>query len=246
MPHASALVALPHGLCQRLDRLLGAFCDASVIKPPHGPSYPFWTLCPLPALCLPSALCPLPIFLHLRPFFARSPACAPAQKVPPRLRRPHHYCLPAVQRRQPPLLPAIRCCRPLFRRCPPRLPPGKSAPHPPITAAPPTPPLPSPTIAHACATDCTTNCTTDCTRNNAVSPRPPQQPSPILANMCTRVVHSYQCGHTITEKAPCAMSRTAPCGVENTKKVKHDEKVPPQTYPDDTHDGRWHANGCFS
>jgi hypothetical protein len=43
-------------------------------------------------------------------------------------------------------------------------------------------------------------------------------------NMCTKVVHKYGCGHEIAEKAPCATSRTAPCGVCNTKTVKHDEK----------------------
>lgn len=45
-----------------------------------------------------------------------------------------------------------------------------------------------------------------------------------FASMCTKVVHTYSCGHEVTEKAPCATSRTASCGVCNTKTVKHDEK----------------------
>lgn len=39
--------------------------------------------------------------------------------------------------------------------------------------------------------------------------------------MCTTIVHSYGCGHKITEKAPCAASRSAACGVSNTKNISH-------------------------
>ncbi|CAI6339447.1 unnamed protein product [Periconia digitata] len=42
--------------------------------------------------------------------------------------------------------------------------------------------------------------------------------------MCNTFVHTYQCGHTIREKAPCAPSRAGPCGVDKTTKVKHDSK----------------------
>ncbi len=43
-------------------------------------------------------------------------------------------------------------------------------------------------------------------------------------NMCTKIVHEYSCGHKITEMATCAASRRGPCGVSNTKIIKHSEK----------------------
>ncbi|KAF2453492.1 hypothetical protein BDY21DRAFT_293059 [Lineolata rhizophorae] len=42
--------------------------------------------------------------------------------------------------------------------------------------------------------------------------------------MCTRIVHTYSCGHQTVDKAPCAKSKSATCGVLNTKTVKHDER----------------------
>ncbi|XPS79870.1 hypothetical protein M3J09_011840 [Ascochyta lentis] len=42
--------------------------------------------------------------------------------------------------------------------------------------------------------------------------------------MCTKVVHTYGCGHSTTDRAPCAASRSANCGVSNVKTVKHEEK----------------------
>lgn len=48
--------------------------------------------------------------------------------------------------------------------------------------------------------------------------------APAPPTMCTRVIHTYGCGHQVVEKAPCATSRSANCGVLNTKNVKHEEK----------------------
>jgi hypothetical protein len=48
--------------------------------------------------------------------------------------------------------------------------------------------------------------------------------SPVCADMCLKVVHKYGCGHETVATAPCATSRTAPCGVNNVKTVKHEEK----------------------
>jgi hypothetical protein len=42
--------------------------------------------------------------------------------------------------------------------------------------------------------------------------------------MCIKVVHKYGCGHEEVEKATCAKSRTASCGVNTVKTVKHEEK----------------------
>ncbi|EAT78373.1 hypothetical protein SNOG_14136 [Parastagonospora nodorum SN15] len=42
--------------------------------------------------------------------------------------------------------------------------------------------------------------------------------------MCLKVVHKYGCGHETAATAPCATSRTSPCGVNNVKTVKHEEK----------------------
>lgn len=60
-------------------------------------------------------------------------------------------------------------------------------------------------------------------------PRRATTPAPLVClicnhDMCTKVVHKYGCGHVFEAKAPCATSRTAPCGVCNVKTVKHDEK----------------------
>jgi hypothetical protein len=42
--------------------------------------------------------------------------------------------------------------------------------------------------------------------------------------MCTRIHHTYACGHVVSEKAPCAASRSTNCGENKVKNVKHDEK----------------------
>ena len=42
--------------------------------------------------------------------------------------------------------------------------------------------------------------------------------------MCIKIIDTYSCGHQYADKAPCAVSKTAKCGVLNTKTVKHDEK----------------------
>ncbi|KAK8222379.1 hypothetical protein BKA81DRAFT_10733, partial [Phyllosticta paracitricarpa] len=52
----------------------------------------------------------------------------------------------------------------------------------------------------------------------------PPPPRPLQTTMCTRFIHTYGCGHQVVEKAPCATSRSAPCGVLKTTHVKHDEK----------------------
>ncbi|KAJ6191903.1 hypothetical protein J3E72DRAFT_273945 [Bipolaris maydis] len=49
----------------------------------------------------------------------------------------------------------------------------------------------------------------------AVRPRLPRSYS--TANMCTKVVHKYGAATRLREKAPCATSRTSPCGVEQYK-----------------------------
>ena len=85
--------------------------------------------------------------------------------------------------------------------------PGQSArPPAPSTPRPPS----SPTILSAARTRRPPLCNAPC--------------SPVLASMCTKVVHQYSCGHSTTDKAPCAASRSANCGVSNVKVVKHDEK----------------------
>ncbi|KAH5032194.1 hypothetical protein HBH76_163270 [Parastagonospora nodorum] len=40
--------------------------------------------------------------------------------------------------------------------------------------------------------------------------------------MCLRVTHKYGCGHEVSANAPCATSRSQPCGVQNDKTVKHE------------------------
>lgn len=57
----------------------------------------------------------------------------------------------------------------------------------------------------------------------AAAPPPPHSQAH-SANMCTKVVHTYGCGHQHAEKAPCATSRGADCRTLNVKTVKHDEK----------------------
>ncbi|KAK8173195.1 hypothetical protein IWX90DRAFT_381000 [Phyllosticta citrichinensis] len=39
--------------------------------------------------------------------------------------------------------------------------------------------------------------------------------------MCTKIIHTYGCGHRIIEIAPCASSRTGPCGVLKINNVNH-------------------------
>lgn len=39
--------------------------------------------------------------------------------------------------------------------------------------------------------------------------------------MCIRIHHTYACGHVVSEKAPCAASRSVSCGDMKTKNVKH-------------------------
>ncbi|KAF2091096.1 hypothetical protein K490DRAFT_54006 [Saccharata proteae CBS 121410] len=58
----------------------------------------------------------------------------------------------------------------------------------------------------------------------AAALEPSEAPPSTTATMCTKVVHSYSCGHQTVNSAPCATSRNAQCGVLNTKHVKHDEK----------------------
>ncbi|KAH7080148.1 hypothetical protein BKA63DRAFT_487941 [Paraphoma chrysanthemicola] len=57
----------------------------------------------------------------------------------------------------------------------------------------------------------------------------PATDCPSAPAMCIKVVHKYGCGHEEVEKAECAKSRSARCGVETVKTVKHEEKL----YPDD-------------
>lgn len=42
--------------------------------------------------------------------------------------------------------------------------------------------------------------------------------------MCNTFLHSFLCLHVLRETAPCATSKTAPCGVEKVKQVKHNDK----------------------
>ncbi|PVI06736.1 hypothetical protein DM02DRAFT_514055 [Periconia macrospinosa] len=42
--------------------------------------------------------------------------------------------------------------------------------------------------------------------------------------MCNVFIRTYQCGHSSRDKAPCAQSKTAPCGDEKVRKIKHEEK----------------------
>ncbi|OCK85518.1 hypothetical protein K432DRAFT_26667, partial [Lepidopterella palustris CBS 459.81] len=52
----------------------------------------------------------------------------------------------------------------------------------------------------------------------------PQPHNPTASDMCTKVINQYSCGHQVVEKAPCATSRSAVCGVLNTKTIKHEDK----------------------
>ncbi|KAF2662560.1 hypothetical protein K491DRAFT_673072 [Lophiostoma macrostomum CBS 122681] len=58
------------------------------------------------------------------------------------------------------------------------------------------------------------------------SPTASQSPRQLqlLRRPRNHVYEDYSCGHSESEKAPCATSKRANCGVLNTKTVKHDEK----------------------